>query len=271
MRFDLLSTFPEIFASAAPAALGVSIPARAHAAGVAEWHAHDIRAYTTDKHGKTDDRPFGGGPGMVMTCQPVWDAARAVEAMDSRPATRVLMTPQGEPLTQARVEDLATKPRLLVVCPRYEGLDERVIEALDPVQISLGDYVLSGGELAAMVLMDTVIRLLPGALGHEESAGRDSFGEVDTTDAVGSPVPKRVLRELDIPPGARLLEGPQYTKPRVWQGREIPEILLSGDHGKIQAWRLARAQERTRARRPELLKEPSAGSNDDLDPRGGKA
>lgn len=259
MRFDLLSTFPEIFGAAAPAALGVSIPARAREAGIAEWHAHDIRAYTTDKHGKTDDRPFGGGPGMVMTCQPVWDAVHAVEAMDDRPATRVLLTPQGERLTQARVEELASKPRLLMVCPRYEGLDERVIEALDPVQISLGDYVLSGGELAAMVLMDAVIRLLPGALGHEESAGRDSFGQTDPTDAVGAKLSKRVLADLDLPPGARLLEGPQYTKPRVWNGREIPEILLSGDHGKVHEWRLRQALERTRDRRPDLLQP-------DLDP-----
>src|SRR6185295_9187844 len=171
LRIDILTTFPEMFAPDAPAALGVSIPARARKAGLVEWHAADIRAYTQDKHQKTDDRPFGGGPGMVMMCQPVWDAVHAVEALDARPAARVLMTPQGRPLTQALVEDLAAKERLLIIAGHYEGIDERVIQKLAPLEISIGDYVLSGGELAAMVLMDAVIRLIPGALGHDESAG----------------------------------------------------------------------------------------------------
>jgi tRNA (guanine37-N1)-methyltransferase len=191
LRFDILTTFPEMFSHDAPAALGVSIPARARAAGHVEWHATDIRGYAQDKHQKTDDRPFGGGPGMVMMCQPLWDAVHAVEAADPRPATRILTTPQGRPLTQSIVEDLATKPRLLIIAGHYEGIDERVIEKLSPLELSIGDYVLSGGELAAMILMDAVIRLIPGVLGHDESAGADSFSKVTPapTKANRNPTP----------------------------------------------------------------------------------
>ncbi|MCG3122035.1 MAG: tRNA (guanine-N(1)-)-methyltransferase [Phycisphaerales bacterium] len=236
IRIDILTTFPEMFAADAPAALGVSIPARARKAGLVEWHATDIRGYSTDKHRKTDERPFGGGPGMVMMCQPVWDAVMAVEAMDPRPATRILLTPQGQPLRQATVEELARRPRLLLLAGHYEGIDERVIQRLVPLEISIGDYVLSGGELAAMVLMDAVIRLIPGVLGHDESAGSDSFG-VAATD----------------PAGRRLLDCPHYTRPRVWEGMEVPEVLMSGDHGKIARWRLEQMIERTKARRPDLF------------------
>lgn len=235
MRFDVLTTFPEMFDASSPGgALNVSIAARARAAGLAEWHATDIRSYTTNKHQKTDDRPFGGGPGMVMMCQPVWDAVHAVESLDPRPATRILLTPQGRPLTQSIVEDLAARPRLLLIAGHYEGIDERVVEALAPLELSIGDYVLSGGELAAMVLIDAVIRLLPGALGHECSAAEDSF-----TPAA--------------PHHTRLLDCPHYTKPREWMGRTVPEILLSGDHGAIAKWRLEQRLLRTRVRRPDLL------------------
>lgn len=238
MRIDILTTFPEMFGVEAPAALGLSIPARARAAGLVEWHATDIRGYSGNKHHKTDDRPFGGGPGMVMMCQPVWDAVQAVEAMDPRRATRILLTPQGVPLRQGLVEELAGRERLVLIAGHYEGIDERVIEALSPMEISLGDYVISGGELAAMVLMDAVIRLLPGALGHEGSAAADSFG---------------VVGGKGDGAGERLLDCPHYTKPREWMGRSVPEVLLSGDHGRIAAWRLEQMRERTRARRPDLL------------------
>jgi len=241
LRFDILTTFPEMFSTEAPAALGVSIPSRARKAGLVEWHATNIRAHTTDKHQKTDDRPFGGGPGMVMMCQPVWDAVMAVEAQDPRPATRILLTPQGTPLRQSIVEELATKPRILMIAGHYEGIDERVIEKLAPLEISLGDYVLSGGELAAMILMDAIIRLLPGALGDEASAGHDSFSPADV------PVSKKAKVT------ERLLDCPHYTKPRDWEGLAVPEILLSGDHGKIAAWRLDQRLKRTRERRPDLL------------------
>jgi tRNA (guanine37-N1)-methyltransferase len=235
LRVDILTTFPEMFGHEPPAALGLSIPARARAAGALEWHATDLRAFAQNKHRKTDDRPFGGGPGMVMMCQPLWDAVHAVEALDPRPATRVYLTPQGRPLTQPLVEDLAAKPRLILIAGHYEGIDERVIEALAPLEISLGDYVLSGGELGALVLIDAVARLLPGALGHEDSAAADSFSPVSATDT------------------RRLLDCPHYTKPRAWMDREVPEVLLSGDHGKIAAWRLDQRRARTAARRPDLL------------------
>lgn len=245
MRIDVLTTFPEMFASVAPAALGISIPGRAMKAGLLEVVATDIRSFSRDKHKKTDDRPFGGGPGMVMMCQPLWDAVHAVEASDSpspegspresvRPATRILMTPQGTRLTQSLVEELSRRPRLLVIAGHYEGLDERVVEALAPVEISIGDYVLSGGELGAMVLIDAIARLLPGVLGHEDSSASDSFSVVGENRQ-------------------RLLDCPHYTKPREWMGREVPDVLLSGNHAQITKWRLEQMMRRTRERRPDLL------------------
>ncbi len=245
MRIDILTTFPELFSTTSPAVLGVSIPARAIKANILSVHATDIRAFTHDKHSKTDDRPFGGGPGMVMMCQPVWDAVLAAEAQDPRPATRILLTPQGTPLTQKIVEDLATKPRLLMLAGHYEGIDERVIEALDPIEISIGDYVLSGGELAALVLIDAITRLLPGATGDQQSPQQDSFGNVT--------IPAQSNKHQ--PTIQRLLDCPHYTKPRDWQGREVPPVLLSGDHTKIAAWRLQQRMQRTFVRRPDLLDE----------------
>lgn len=240
LRIDILTTFPEMFGHEPPAALGVSIPGRARAAGLVEWVATDIRAYSTHPHQKTDDRPFGGGPGMVMMCQPLWDAVQAVEAADPRPVTRVLLTPQGRPLTQALVQELAACPRLLLIAGHYEGIDERVIEKLAPMEVSLGDYVLSGGEIAAMVLIDAVVRLLPGVLGHGASAQGDSF----------------TLRGPAGPDGhrPRLLDCPHYTRPREWMGMEVPEALIGGDHSRVAAWRLEQMLERTRERRPDLLK-----------------
>jgi len=241
IRFDILTTFPEMFGAEPPAVLGVSIPARARAAGLVEWHAHNIRDWSLDKHKKTDDRPFGGGPGMVMLCQPLWDAVHAVEAMDPRPATRVLLTPQGRPLTQPMVEGFAARERMLLIAGHYEGIDERVIERLAPMEVSLGDYVLSGGEMGAMVLMDAVIRLIPGALGDDASSGSDSFSTTPSAD------------------GLRLLDCPHYTRPRGWMGMNVPEVLVSGDHAKVAAWRLEQMLSRTRERRPDLLGGPMNG------------
>ncbi|HED53709.1 MAG TPA: tRNA (guanine(37)-N(1))-methyltransferase [Phycisphaerales bacterium] len=267
MRFDILTTFPEMFTTEAPGALGISIPMRAREAGIVEWHATNIRDFADNKHAKTDDRPFGGGPGMVMSCQPLWDAVVAAEALDPRPATRILLSPQGTPLNQRRVEHLATRPRLLLICGHYEGIDERVIQKLDPIEISIGDYILSGGELAALVLMDAIIRLLPGALGDAQSAIQDSFAEPPTTDAKGDRLDPKLhakwKRELGIPEGARLLDCPHYTRPRDWQGLPIPDILLSGDHEAIARWRLEQMLTRTRSRRPDLL-EPQDQTPDPL-------
>jgi len=230
VRFDILTLFPEMFTGV----LGASIVGRAMQAGLIEWRAHDIRAWTTDKHRRVDDRPFGGGPGMVMMCQPVYDAVIAVEAMDARPATRILLSPQGEPLTQRRVEALARLPRLLLIAGHYEGIDERVIDELAPLEISVGDFVLSGGELPAMMVIDAITRLLPGALGDADSAGQDSFSARPTG-------------------GPRLLDCPHFTRPREWKGRLVPEVLLSGDHGQIAAWRDRQRLDRTQARRPDVL------------------
>jgi tRNA (guanine37-N1)-methyltransferase len=263
MRIDVLTTFPELFAPASPGVLGVSIPARAVAAGKLEVCATNIRAYATDKHQKTDDRPFGGGPGMVMMCQPLWDAVRDVESRGAAPV-RILMTPQGRPLTQAMVEGLASRERLLVIAGHYEGIDERVIEALAPEEVSIGDYVLSGGEVAALVLIDAVARLLPGVLGHEESSVQDSFSVVEVPAAKkkrggdegsGDVAEKNAAAAGGSLAGrsVRLLDCPQYTKPREWMGRSVPEVLLSGDHQRIAAWRLEQRIARTRERRADLL------------------
>jgi len=244
MRIDVLTTFPEMFAPEPPAALGVSIPGRAIRAGRISVHATDIRDFAENKHKKTDDRPFGGGPGMVMMCQPLWDAVQHAEAADPAPVLRILTSPQGTPLTQAMVEDFASRPRLLIIAGHYEGIDERVIEALAPVEVSIGDYVLSGGELAAMVIIDAVSRLLPGVLGDEESAGQDSFSPTQV------PTGKKQFTTQ------RLLDCPHYTKPREWEGRSVPDVLLSGDHARIAAWRLDARIDRTKARRPDLLRGP---------------
>ena len=227
MRIDVLTLFPEMFEPV----LGSSILKRAAEAGHVSYHLTDIRQYTADKHGKVDDRPFGGGPGMVMACQPLWDAVQAVEAMDAQSATRILMSPQGQPLTQPLAEQLATEPRLLLIAGHYEGIDQRVIEALAPTEISIGDYVLSGGELPAMVLIDAVVRLIPGVLGDEASAHHDSF-------SLGA---------------ERIFDCPHYTRPRQWQGREVPDVLLNGDHAAIEAWRKQQARQRTQQCRPDLL------------------
>ena len=230
MRIDVLTLFPEMF----PGVLGASILGRAAAGGHVSYHLHDIRDFADNKHRKVDDRPFGGGPGMVMMCQPLVDAVAAAEAADARPARRILLTPQGRRLDQPLVEQLAGMDRLLLIAGHYEGVDERAIEQLEPLEVSLGDYVLSGGELPAMVLIDAVVRLIPGVLGHEDSALEDSFA------ARG-------------PEKQRLLDCPHYTRPRVWNGREVPEVLLSGDHQAVEQWREQKMLERTRSRRPDLL------------------
>lgn len=241
LRVDVVTTFPELFSLEAPGVLGVSIPARAIRAGALAVHATDIRGFAANKHAKTDDRPFGGGPGMVMSCQPLWDCVMGVEGEDGRRARRVLLTPQGVPLTQPLVEELAGEARLLLIAGHYEGIDERVVEALAPLEVSLGDYVLSGGEVGALVLIDAIARLLPGVLGDEQSSQQDSFSRA--TWKVGKKETKT----------QRLLDCPHYTKPREWMGRGVPEVLLSGDHGKVEAWRLEQRLARTKARRPDLM------------------
>jgi tRNA (guanine37-N1)-methyltransferase len=223
LRIDILTLFPEMFTPI----LGTSIPKRAAEKGLVSYHLTNIRDFATDNHKSVDDKPFGGGPGMVMMCQVLFDAVAKVEAEDDRPARRIMLSPQGKPLTQALAQELAAEKRILMIAGHYEGFDERIIEGLKPMELSIGDYVLSGGELAAMVVIDAIVRLLPGALGAED-------GAVDETFADG------------------LLEYPQYTRPREFGEMVVPEVLLSGDHKKIAQWRHEQRMLRTRQRRPDL-------------------
>ena len=208
-RIDVLTLFPAIF----DGFLGQSIVRRAIAKGLVAIERWDIRDWAAGKHKPVDDRPFGGGPGMILMAPPVVAAVEAVRAEAEPPGRLILLSPQGRRLDQPKVEELAGEPRLTLICGRYEGFDERVIEILRPELLSVGDYVLSGGEVAAMVVMDAIIRLIPGVLGDPHSAIDESFG----------------------PDGG--LEYPQYTRPRVFRGLAVPEVLLSGDHAAIARWR----------------------------------
>lgn len=222
-RASVLTLYREMF----PGPLGISLAGRALTEGTWSLDARDIRASATSKHRNVDDTPAGGGPGMVMRADILAAAIdAALEPADARP--RLLMSPRGRPLDQARVRDLAAGPGVLIVCGRFEGVDERVIEGRGLEEVSIGDYVLSGGELGAMVLLDAVVRLLPGVMGAEASGEEESFE-------------------------GGLLEYPHYTRPRDWEGRGIPEVLLSGDHAAIARWRRAEAERITRERRPDLL------------------
>jgi len=221
MRFDILTLFPEIF----PGYLGQSVLKRAIERKIIDVQLHNIRDWATDKHRTVDDRPFGGGPGMVLKVEPIVEAVEAVRRMEMDEGHLVMLTPQGRRLDQAKVEELATRKRLLLLCGRYEGFDERVRQVLAPEELSIGDFVMSGGEVAAMVIVDTVARLIPGVLGDEESSRQDSFSGDE-----------------------RLIEFSQYTRPREYRGLVVPEVLLSGDHEEIARWRKEQSIERTRQR-----------------------
>lgn len=231
MRIDVLTILPDLFAPF----LSTSIVGRACATGAVDVATHDLRDWTTDRHRTTDDYPFGGGPGMVMKPEPVYRALDAIEAMSEEPSTVIVLSPQGRRLDQALVRDLAQRPRLVLVCGRYEGFDERILARAD-MELSLGDYVLTGGELPAMVLIDAVARLQPGVLGHDDSAADESFTE-------------------------GLLEYPQYTRPASFLGMDVPEVLTSGDHARIARWRRSEAIKRTAERRPDLI--PTAHLSED--------
>lgn len=224
MRIDILTLFPEMFAGP----FDHSIVGRARQEGLVDIALHDIRDWTADRHHVVDDYPYGGGPGMVLKPEPVFAAVEAVQAMAEPPGTVVLLTPQGRVLTQALVRDLATRARLLLICGHYEGFDERVREGLADIEISIGDYVLSGGEPAAIVLADAVVRLIPGALGGERSATEESHAQ-------------------------GLLEYPHYTRPPEFRGRAVPDVLRSGHHAEIARWRRRQSILRTALRRPDLL------------------
>ncbi|HVL99244.1 MAG TPA: tRNA (guanosine(37)-N1)-methyltransferase TrmD [Egibacteraceae bacterium] len=223
MRIDVLTLFPEYFAGP----LDASLLGRARRAGLLDVRVHDLRSWATDRHRTVDDVPYGGGAGMVLKPEPFFAAAEDLYGTaEDRPRT-VLLTPRGRPLDQPLVRDLAAERALLVLCGRYEGIDERVHDALATDEVSIGDYVLAGGEVAACVLVEAVTRLLPGVMGNESSSTDESFTE-------------------------GLLEYPQYTRPAVYRGLAVPEILRSGDHGRVAAWRREQARRRTALVRPDL-------------------
>ena len=224
MRIDILTLFPEMFESP----LSCSILKRAQEKALVDIVLTNIRDFAADSYNKVDDKPYGGGAGMVMMPQPLFDCFEYVEKLQPKTGRVILLTPQGEKFDQAKAVELSAEERLILISGRYEGFDERIRIGLGAEQISIGDYVLSGGELAAMVIIDAVVRLLAGALGDEKSAKDDSFSE-------------------------GLLEYPQYTRPEVFRDMKVPDVLLSGDHAKIARWRRQQAIERTKKHRPDLL------------------
>ena len=239
LRVDILTIFPELFG----VFLETAFVGLARKQGLARVEAHDLRDWAQDRHRSVDDSPYGGGPGMVMTPEPLVPAIEALAGAKGpkRKARVVCLTPQGEPLTQAKLAALAAGPPLLLVCGRYEGIDQRIMDLAVDEEISIGDYVLSGGEVPAMALVEGIVRLLPGVLGNPQSIQTESFQ------------------------GGALLEGPQYTRPPIYRGLSVPTVLRSGDHAAIDDWRRKNAQARTRERRPDLL--GKAGSGTPLDQR----
>ena len=226
MRLDVLTLFPEMFSGY----LSQSILNKSIERGLVEIHVHNMRDWSTDKHNKIDDRPFGGGPGMILMVEPVVNCVRDVQKMAPDPGTLILTTPQGQRLCQPMVEDLAVHKRFIVLCGRYEGFDQRVIDILQPMELSIGDYILNGGEVASMVLIDSLVRMVPGVLGDELSNFDDSFSR-----------------------GNRMLEYPQFTRPREFEGHEVPDVLLGGNHGAIESWRNEQSLQKTKQRRSDLL------------------
>lgn len=234
MRIDILTLFPEVFSEP----LGASIVGRAQKSSIVEIKIHDIRKFSHDKHGKVDDRPYGGGPGMIIKPEPIFEAVEFVKKEVPLSAPKViLMTPQGETFSQRKAIELSAEAHFIMICGRYEGVDERVREALATEEISIGDYVISGGELAAMVIVEAIVRLLPGALGDENSARSDSFFE-------------------------NFLEYPQYTRPPEYRGMKVPAVLCSGDHEEIRKWRRREALRRSLQRRPDVLEKIKLAEED---------
>jgi len=225
MRIDILTLFPEV----CRAPLGESMMKRAQESGVLDLRIHNLRDWTTDKHHVVDDAPFGGGQGMVMKAEPIFAAVEDIKSKNQNPKSKILlMSPTGRRFDQQMAAEFSGESHLIIICGHYEGVDHRVIEHLVDDEISIGDYVLTNGAIAAVVFVDAIVRLLPGVLGHEQSAVDDSFS-------------------------GGLLEGPQYTRPSDFRGWKVPDVLLSGNHGEIAKWRKAEALKRTRETRPDLL------------------
>ena len=250
MRFDLVTIFPDFFTSS----FRYGILSRAVAAGQVQIATHDLRSFTHDRHRTVDDRPFGGGEGMVLKPEPIFDAVAALdiaskEHRDPTQETVILLSAQGKPFTQAVAQDLSKVKRIVMICGRYEGVDERINDLLCDREISIGDYVLSGGELAAAIIVDAVVRLLPGALGNPDSSRFESFGEID--------VPENQAPSLGPPRSTHgsggLLDYPHYTRPAEFHGRAVPQALSSGNHEIIRKWRRHMSLEKTLRNRPDLL------------------
>ena len=250
MRFDIITIFPDFFTSP----FDYGILSRARANGLVEIATHDLRSFTHDRHRTVDDRPFGGGEGMVLKAQPIFDAAGAMGvtpkiSRDPKKESVILLSAQGRPFTQAMAQELSGVERVVLICGRYEGVDERVNELLCDREVSIGDYVLSGGELGAAVMIDAVVRVLPGALGHPDSARFESFGEEDAL----------IERDSgDGPPASThgsggILDYPHYTRPAEFCGVEVPEVLQGGNHDAIRQWRRRMALRKTLENRPDLL------------------
>ncbi len=238
MRFDVITLFPDMFESY----LGQSILKLAIQRQLVDVQTHNFRDFAEGRHKQVDDKPFGGGPGMLLMCPPVFDCVESVMGSSDTPARLIMMSPQGRQLDQRLVEELAQEERLVVLCGRYEGFDDRIREGLQPMEISAGDFICNGGEVPAMLLIDTVIRLIPGVLGDETSSKYDSFSD------------------------SGLLEHPQFTRPREFRGMTVPEILLSGNHEAIAEWRHEQSLRRTAERRSDLLAPPATNSlNNDAD------
>lgn len=235
MNYHILTLFPEMVLQG----LNTSILARAQQKGLIHVEARNIRDYTEEKHGKVDDYTYGGGAGLLMQAQPVYNACMAVQQQLEKPARVIYLTPQGEVFRQEKAEELSHEQDLILLCGHYEGVDERVLQSVVTDYISIGDYVLTGGELPAMILVDCISRLIPGVLGNEDSARTDSFQD-------------------------GLLEYPQYSRPEVWQGKAVPEVLLQGDHAEVAWWRLEQSLLRTKARRPDLYAAYTAQLQDKL-------
>lgn len=227
MRFDIVTLFPAIF----DGYLTQGLLSKAIANDLVDIQRHDLRQFAPAKtHRPVDDKPFGGGPGMLIQVGPTVECVESVAKMDSRPARPILLSPAGETFSQTMAEELAMTERMTLICGRYEGFDQRVIDILQPREVSVGDFVLNGGEVAAMLMIDAIVRLIPGVLGDENSSIDDSFSR-----------------------GNRRLEFPQYTRPREYRGHTVPDVLLSGDHARIEAWRREQIEQRTATRRRDLL------------------
>lgn len=234
MRFDIITLFPDLF----DGYLNQGLLGKAIERNLTQIHRHDLREFAPNTpHRPVDDKPFGGGPGMLIQVEPTVKCVEAVQEKDPRPPRTILLTPQGQRFDQRMAEDFATSERLILLCGRYEGFDQRVTDILDPMEVSVGDFVLNGGEVAAMLIVDAVVRLIPGVLGDEFSNIDDSFSR-----------------------GNRILEFPQYTRPRSFRGHQVPDVLLSGDHQAIARWRDEQSRLRTELRRSDLLR-PDTNSN----------